>query len=195
MLMKLKRSKSTAFPDLPEQPHSYAEEVNPSVANLPGATSELLVQSLASGRTSAGVLGAFLGELNSMPHLPFPTPSTEREELINELNRVDMLFAAAEKARKELHLTWKRTKYHFQAESNRCALDGEDDADGIILDGCAICGVPKTECMQQDKHFGKDGESPPYAKCSHCCFNARNLYDSARELQLHVDAKHPPKSQ
>lgn len=55
--------------------------------------------------------------------------------------------------------------------------------------------MPKTECKQQQEHFGKDGESPPFSKCPHCHFNSGNHYMSARELQLHVAAKHPAQPQ
>jgi len=100
MLPKLKRSRSTPVADLPEQPHPSAEKISPVVADLPGDTSELLVQSLAAGRTSGGALGAVLGELNALPHVAFPAPATEREEHIQELLKIEMLLQAAENARK-----------------------------------------------------------------------------------------------
>ena len=198
MLPKLKRSRSTtsaASADHPEQTHPSADGTSAVAADLAGDTSELLVQSLAAGRTSADALAAVLGELNAMPHAPFPAPSTAREERIQHLLRLDMLLEAVESARKAAYNDWERTTYHFQAGCNRCALDGIDDENGLIPDGCAICGVPKTECMQQDEHFGVRGESPPDAKCRHCVFNSGNHYMSERELQLHIAAKHPPKSQ
>jgi hypothetical protein len=162
--------------------------------DLADHTSELLVQSLTAGRTSSDALAAVLGELNALPHAPFTAPSTAREEQIKHLLYLDMLFEAAQKARKAAYHNWERTPYDFQHACNRCALDGIDDENGLIPDGCAICGVPKTECMQQDEHFGVRGESPPDAKCPHCVFNSGNHYKSGRELQLHIAAKHAANS-
>jgi hypothetical protein len=205
MLPKLKRSRSAASADQPEQTHSSADGTSAVgtsavgtsavAANLAGHTSELLVQSLADGRTSEDELAAVLGELNAMPHAPFAEQSTEREKWIEHLLRLDMLLEAVESARKAAYRRWEETKYHFEQECNRCALDGIDDENGLIPAGCAVCGVPKTECMQQDRHFGPRGESPPDAKCPHCVFNSGNNYKSERELQLHIAAKHPLKSQ
>ena len=195
MLPKLKRSRSAASADQPEQTHPSTDGTSAVAADLAGDTSELLVQSLAAGRTSADALAAVLDELNALPHVPMDAASTAREEQIKHLLFLDMLLEAAEKARKAARDAWERTTYHFQAGCNRCALDGIDDENGLIPDGCAICGVPKTECMQQDEHFGVHGESPPDAKCPHCFFNSGNHYMSGRELQLHIAAKHPPKSQ
>jgi len=205
MLPKLKRSRSAASADQPEQTHSSADGTSAVgtsavgtsavAANLAGHTSELLVQSLADGRTSADALAAFLGELNALPHAPFPAPSTAREEKITQLLRLDMLLQAAQNAQRAAYRRWEETEYHFQAGCNGCALEEIDDDEGFIPDGCAVCGVPKTECMQQDKHFGPRGESPPDAKCPHCVFNSGNYYMSERELQLHIAAKHPQKSQ
>jgi hypothetical protein len=65
-----------------------------------------------------------------------------------------------------------------------------DEDDDIAPDGCAICGVVKTECMNTDEHFGKRGESPPDAKCPWCTRNFWNKYDSQYDMQRHVDEKH-----
>jgi len=194
MLPKLKRIRSAASADQPELTHPSADGTSAVAADLAGDTSKLLVQSLAAGRTSSVTLAAVLGELNAMPHAPIDTastaPSTAREEQIKHLLYLDMLFEAAQKARKAARDAWERTPYNFQAGCNRCALDGIDDENGLIPDGCAICGVPKTECMQEHEHFGVRGESPPDAKCPHCTYNFGNKYDSGRELQLHIAAKH-----
>ena len=67
------------------------------------------------------------------------------------------------------------------------------DEDIVTPDGCAICGVVKTECMNQAEHFGTRGESPPDAKCPWCKMGFWNRYDSEHQLQLHVAQRHAGK--
>jgi hypothetical protein len=64
-----------------------------------------------------------------------------------------------------------------------------------IVDGCGICGVPKTECMKQDEHFGARGESPPDSVCSHCSQNFHNHYNSPYKLKLHIAKEHAAKEE
>ena len=60
----------------------------------------------------------------------------------------------------------------------------------VVPDGCAICGVAKTECKQQELHFGKKGESPPESRCPVCRLGFGNKYGASREMLLHVKLWH-----
>ncbi len=64
----------------------------------------------------------------------------------------------------------------------------------VIQDACAICAVPKSECVQPSEHFGERGESPPDAKCEQCAYNAGNRYDAKQEILMHVAKKHKSES-
>ena len=195
MRPKLKRSRSAASADHPEQTHPSADGTSAVAADLAGDTSELLVQSLAAGRTSADALAAVLGELNALPHVPMDAASTARDMQINHLLCLDMLHEAVLKARAKANAAWTRTPWQVHSGGNILVLDGQDDEDGNpYTDGCGICGVPKTECMKQDEHFGARGESPPDSTCKYCRMNFWNRFNSGRELQLHIAAKHAANS-
>ncbi len=88
---------------------------------------------------------------------------------------------------------WARTPWEAQRSNNFCFLDGQVDEDHQVQDGCGICGVPKTQCMKQDEHFGAQGESTPYVKCTVCKLKFCNFYNSAHELELHMAESHPAK--
>ena len=204
---KLKRSRSAVSPDQPEQTHpfadlftadfTYADFTNAAaqVADFTKNTSKPLVQSLATGRTSSCALTAVLSELSAVPQNPIDAPSTARETQIKHLLFMDMLFEAARSAREKARAAWERTPWELERGSNINALDKVDDENGVLVpDGCSICGVPKTECVNQGEHFGVRGESPPDVKCPHCTENFYNKYDSGRALQLHIAAIHAAKT-
>jgi hypothetical protein len=110
---------------------------------------------------------------------------------------MDKLFEATTQARAKAKAAFERTPWARQ-HANNCGVLSDaatifkcgDEDDDIAPDGCAICGVVKTECMNTDEHFGKRGESPPDAKCPWCTRNFWNKYDSQYDMQRHVDEKH-----
>jgi hypothetical protein len=110
---------------------------------------------------------------------------------------MDELLEATKKAHAKAKQAFERTPWYRQDSNNGGALSDAaaifecDEDDGSVPpDGCAICGVVKTECMNQAEHFGTRGESPPDAKCPHCSAGFGNAYDAEHILQLHVALKH-----
>jgi hypothetical protein len=105
---------------------------------------------------------------------------------------MDKLREAALKARSKAWQSWDKSKWNVARVDNGIFLNGLSELeDGTrIQDACALCAVPKSECVKPSEHFGRRGESPPDAQCKECRYNAGNMYDAKYELSLHVDKKH-----
>ena len=206
----LKRNRSIAFAETPEQTPTSApsepapspfeaivEQVVNSVAGqLADNFTERIVSALTTKRTSPRALLAIIDELHAMPHAKIPGPSNKREAYVRHMILMDKLLEATQKAHAKAKDAWERSAWERQHGANFMVLDGQAEAEEggeVIPDGCAICGVVKTECMKQDEHFGERGESPPDAKCAQCSKNFHNFYDSPHKLQLHVAEKHAEK--
>ena len=205
-LPSLKRKRSVAFAESPASAPSepapspfeaIVEQVVNSVAGqLADNFMERIVSALTTRRTSPRALLAIIDALHSLPHAKIPAPSNAREAHIRHMILMDKLLEATQKAHAKAKDAWERSPWERQHGANFMVLDGHAKAEEtgeVIPDGCAICGVVKTECMKQDEHFGARGESPPDAKCAQCSKNFHNFYDSAHQLQLHVDEKHAEK--
>lgn len=184
-----KRRKST--PETPGDARASSEFDNVVAPGLPGEFSGSLLGLVADGRTSYEALLAVFTKLEEGPHVKTKAVSTPREQLFARMIELDKLLEAtqavhAEWKRKVQSSTWERAR-----EDNFAVLDGRCEDDGTpITDGCGICGVPRTECMQPDEHFGARGESPPDAKCPFCPKNFHNFYNSHHKLDVHVANKH-----
>jgi len=191
MFERLKRSRSALSAPLEQTPAASA--VAPEIA---GSDSERLVQVLTTGRTSPEALLAVFDELNAMPRVAIKAASNPRESRIRHMIQLDELLEATQKARAEAKNAWQRTLWELHSDNNFCVVDGQEQQDdgSVIQDGCAICGVVKTECMHQSEHFGARGESPPDVSCIECGWNFRNFYNSEHTLQLHVAEKHAAKA-
>lgn len=217
----LKRSHSVAFytpkhrspeqmpTEQPEQPENIEKtektEKMPKISNealvslvaeeLASHFTERLLAVLKTKSMSPPALLAVIDELHALPQVVLETPTNAREIQIRHMLMLDKMVHAAKNAQEKAKLAWNRTSWERQREANFCVLDGDkQDHEGrVLLDGCGICGVTKTECMKQDEHFGPRGESPPDSVCSHCNFNFCNRYNSAHKLQLHVAEKHAAK--
>ena len=206
----LKRSRSLVFPEAPEQTsestpseavpssiEAIVDEVVDAVASeMAHNFMERIVSALTTKRTSPPALLAIIDQLHSMPHAKMPSPSNKREVHVRHMILMDKLLEATQKAHAKAKDTWERSPWERQHGANFMVLDGQAEAEEggtVIPDGCAICGVIKTECMKQDEHFGARGESPPDAKCAQCSKNFHNFYDSPHKLQLHVAEKHAAK--
>ena len=193
----LKRGRSVVFSDPPERTPSITDEIIDTIAGeLAHAFTENLVSAFSTKRTSPRVLCEVIDELKAMPHVPIKAPKTARECDIRNMILLDNFLEATKKAHAKVKLAWNRTPWERQRGANFCVLDGEtEDHEGkVIPDGCAICGVVKTECMKPDEHFGPRGESPPDSVCSYCSENFYNRYNSAHKLELHVAEKHADKA-
>lgn len=195
--LSLKRIRSVAFSSPLEQTHASASSDAVGADDDPAFhTSGLLdevLQSLASGRTSSAALVAVFDELNAMPGVALAASEQKdhhdaapRERQVRNLILLDHLFEAAQKARAKAREAWALTPWEQQRSNNFCVLDGQVDSDNECEDGCGVCGVAKSECMKPDEHFGAQGESPPYVKCSKCSLGFCNLYDSPHQLRLHL---------
>ena len=194
MFASLKRSRSEVVSEPPEQtpasaPASYANALAPELAAY---FPERLGPMFNTWGSLPAALLAVFDELNAMPRVPIPAPTTEREGRIRDLLAMDALLEAVRQARTKTKAAWERTLWEQKRSSNFCVLDrqAEQDDGTVIQDGCAICGVDKTECMNQDEHFGARGESPPDAVCPHCKCNFYNSHDSRYTLLLHLAQKH-----
>ena len=133
-----------------------------------------------------------------MPHVPIKAPSTLGERHIRDMILMDELLEATKNAHAKEKQAFERTPWARQHSSNSGALSDaaaifKFDEDIVTPDGCAICGVVKTECMNQAEHFGTRGESPPDAQCPWCKMGFWNRYDSEYHLQLHVAQRHAAK--
>ena len=213
--LSLKRIRSVAFSEPLEQTHASAPGAmmikEGSSSDAPFHTSGLLdevlqkdiITSLASGRTSSATLADVFDELNAMPGVAMMTSpeapvtsllskkdhhdnAAQRECQVRNLILLDNLFEAAQKARAKAREAWALTPWEQQRSNNFCVLDGQVDSENECEDGCGVCGVAKSECMKPDEHFGAQGESPPYVKCSKCSLGFCNLYDSPHQLRLHL---------
>jgi hypothetical protein len=181
----------------PELRVFFSDFANVVAPELRVLFSERLVQVLTTRRTSPLALLAVFDELNAMPHVAIKAPSTLGEGQIRDMILMDKLFEATTQARAKAKAAFERTPWARQ-HANNCGVLSDaatifkcgDEDDDIAPDGCAICGVVKTECMNTDEHFGKRGESPPDAKCPWCTRNFWNKYDSQYDMQRHVDEKH-----
>ena len=175
---------------------SFASAGASSFASSFASFSERLVRVLTTRRTSPQTLIQVFHELNAMPHVAIPAPSTSGEGHIRDLIMMDELLEATEKAHAKAKQAFERTPWARQHSNNCGALSDaaavfKCDEDTVTPDGCAICGVVKTECVNQAEHFGTRGESPPDAKCPWCKMGFWNRYDSEHHLQLHVAQRHP----
>jgi hypothetical protein len=191
--------KRNRFMVSPEPPASASTAASSDFASSDFASfSERLVQVLTTRRTSPRALIAVFDELNAMPHVPIKAPSTLGERHIRDMILMDELLEATKNAHAKEKQAFERTPWARQHSSNCGALSDaaaifKFDEDTVTPDGCAICGVAKTECMNQAEHFGTRGESPPDAKCPSCKMGFWNRYDSEHQLQLHVAQRHAAK--
>lgn len=172
--------------------HSLLDDLADKMA---ASFTQQLEHALTTRRTSPTLLSQVFTELEAMPHPPMKTARNARELRIKHMIMMDRLLEATVKAHASTHEGFERTPWGEQHAANFAVLDGQAEGeDGTVVpDGCAICGVVKTECMKQDEHFGPRGESPPDARCAHCSKNFHNNYDSGYKLQLHVAEKHAAK--
>lgn len=159
---------------------------------LPGPFSAHLVSLFEKRVTGLDAFYAVLDKLEEMPGVAIPVPTTKRDELIQNMLMMDNLKEAVEDARTELMQKWYRTEFYKKGQNNFVWVDGQYDDGDDIEDGCAICGVPKTQCMNQGQHFGARGESPPDAVCPHCKINFGNYWKSPNDLGLHISKHHDP---
>lgn len=194
---RLKRSRSGVAPEPPEQtpasaPVSYANALAPELA---ACFPERLVPMFSVWDGLPAGLMAVFDELDAMPHVPIPAPSTERERHIRALLVLDTLLEATQQARAKAKEAWWRSQWQQKQSCNVCVLDGQvEQEDGTVLpDGCGICGVDKPECVNPAEHFGARGESPPDAVCPHCKCNFYNRHDSQYTLLRHLAQKHGAK--
>jgi hypothetical protein len=206
----LKRSLSMAFsnpperPEHPEHPEQASDPVDQIASTVDQLASDLafhfvqrIMSVLKSKRMSPAALIALCDDLEAMPHVQIPTPTNARERAIKHRVMMDNLLEAAQNAHAEARNAWNDSPWQKQSSKNFCVIDGEteDHKGNAILDGCGICGVPKTECMKQDEHFGPRGESPPDSVCPHCKENFYNRYNASYRLQLHIARKHADKKE
>ena len=190
-------SEPPASSDLASVDLASADFANAVAPELRVFFSERLVSVLTTRRTSPQTLIAVLDELNAMPHVAIKDPSTLAEGQIRDMIIMDELLEVTKKARAKARDAFGRNPWYRQHLNNfAIVVDRRDDVEedgSVIQDGCAICGVVKTECMNQAKHFGTRGESPPDAKCPWCKMGFWNRYDSEHQLQLHVAQRHAAK--
>lgn len=151
-----------------------------------------LVAMLQTRRLNAAVLLTVFEELESLPHVPIKKPSNARELAIEHHIAMDVFHEVTDKAHDKTRNSFAKTPWDFHSQGNFMVLDGQaiQDNGTVIADGCGICDVVKTECLDVATHFGKRGESPPDSTCETCGVGFGNRYDSARDLVLHVSKKH-----
>jgi hypothetical protein len=143
------------------------------------------------GSLSPDVLLDVLEQLKIVPHVRMGETLDARETAEQHLIRMDMFREASMSARTNVYNAWCSSAWDRQHQANCMVIDETRPTDGeVIEDGCAICGVVKTLCLEREKHFGAKAESPPYKKCKLCTYNFGNCYDSAKRLALHVATKH-----
>ncbi|NBX18595.1 MAG: hypothetical protein EBR09_14660 [Proteobacteria bacterium] len=166
------------------------ESTNAVAPELAGRFSARLVSMFEKRVTGFDAFSAVLDELDAMPGVAIPVPATERDEFIQNMLMMDSLLEAVENARNKLKREWSDTAFFHMGQRNFVVVDRQYDDGDDIEDGCAICGVPKRQCMKQDEHFGARGESPPDAVCPHCKFNFHNKWSSPNSLGLHIRKHH-----
>jgi len=171
------------------------------VDEMPDATGEKKSRVLGemdalfeAGRLTPDVLLAVFEQLRDAPHVRTGETLGARESAQQHLIRMDMIREASRAARAKVFDAWCRSTWDRQHQANCVVIDvnrtPDSDDDEVIPDGCAICGVVKTLCLQPAAHFGAKGESPPDSKCQLCPHNFGNSYDAAKCLALHVAQKH-----
>ena len=158
---------------------------------------ERIMGVLRGKRISPDALVALCDALEDLPQVDIPTSTTPYERAVKHMLMMDKLREAALEARSKAYQAWEKSKWGQAHIDNFAVIDGvAKQEDGtVIQDACAICAVPKSECVKPSEHFGERGESPPDAQCKKCRYNAGNRYDAKYELSLHVDKKHKPAAQ
>lgn len=153
-----------------------------------------IMEVLRGKRLSPDALVALCDSLEALPQVDLPAPTTARDRAIKHMLMMDKLREAALEARAKAYETWEKTSWAQAQTDNFMVIDGRAiEADGtVIQDACAICAVPKTDCVKPSEHFGQRGESPPDSKCDKCSRNFGNFYDAKHDLSLHVAKKHKP---